>query len=132
MGILDEAKVLAEALKTAHDLTLYKQFMGLYGDIMGMMTENKELRENVEELAGKLDLKAKMAFRAPFYYQAGDDIPFCQRCFEADNKAIHLNVLHNGRWQCKECNNVYGKENGPRQQPRPPGYGSGGSGEWMR
>lgn len=134
MGILDEAKTLAEALKTAADLPLYKQFMGFYGDVMAMMAENKELRDKVDDLTGKLELKAKMEFKAPFYYQSGDEIPFCQRCFEAEHKAMHLNELNNGSWQCKECKNLYGKGDPPRRQIRHPGYGGGGGGEngWMR
>ena len=50
MGILDDTKAVASALQAAHDVPLYQKFMGLYGNIMEMMTENKELRNKVEEL----------------------------------------------------------------------------------
>jgi hypothetical protein len=40
--------------------------MGLYGDIRGMMEENRRLRDENEALMGKLETKAKMVFKEPF------------------------------------------------------------------
>jgi hypothetical protein len=134
MGILEDTKAVASALQAAHDVPLYQKFMGLYGNIMETLTENKELRDQVADLTAKLELVKKMDFRAPFYYQDGDEVPFCQRCFEHDRKGIHLVLMPDQvSYNCRVCNSIYTPRSPLRSQRRTPDYG-GNSGEpdgWM-
>jgi hypothetical protein len=59
------------------------------------------------------------------YYAAGDPVPFCPRCYEADSKRIHLFgpvPLFSSdveRWDCYTCNTAYGAKPGENFLPRP-------------
>ena len=52
-----------------------------------------------------------MQFRAPYYWQEGDGVPFCPKCWEANSLAIHLTESYKmmggmGR-RCIQCNETY-------------------------
>jgi hypothetical protein len=92
MSILDNVKSVADTVHEIKNLELYARVLGIQGDIMELLEKNKQLTADIEELQGKLDLTAKMTFKQPFYYQEGDETPFCPACWEGHKKAIHLFV----------------------------------------
>ena len=111
MGILDNAKDIAKAVEGIHNLELYQRVLALYSDIVGMVEENIKLREENRELKNSLALKATMVFKAPFYFASDDPIPYCPRCWETKQTAIHLfKYLDRSdltRWDCHDCNKSY-------------------------
>ena len=63
----------------------------------------KELRESLES-------KKSMKYAAPFYWieeESRRDGPFCQQCYDAEQKAIRLQLLENGYWKCNTCSHTY-------------------------
>jgi len=52
-------------------------------------------------------VKAKLSYKPPFYFQEGDSVPFCPRCYEKETIAVHLFAGVNRedlvRWDCPEC-----------------------------
>ena len=90
MGIVENIKDAADLAKKVGDLELYRKIVHLEGEVMDLTREKRQAEQRIEELQKQLALKAKMTFNQPFYYQEGDDVPFCPRCFEKDTQAVHV------------------------------------------
>ena len=87
MGILDNAKQVAKAVEEIHNLELYQRVLNLHSDIIELVEENNRLRAENEEVHKTLRLRKKMEFKEPFYYQEGDETPFCPSCMESNDLA---------------------------------------------
>jgi regulator of replication initiation timing len=111
MGILDNAKEVANAVHEIKNIELYGRVLSLNKDIMDLVEENRQLRAENGDLKKTLELRKLMTFKEPFYYQEGDETPFCPSCWELKNSAIHLVFQFNRedavRWDCKVCKNVF-------------------------
>jgi hypothetical protein len=111
MGILDNAKEVANAVHEIHNLELYERVLSLHSDIIGLVEENKALREKNEELAKTIALTKAMTFAEPFYHQKGDKTPYCASCWEAKKAAIHVVFAFDKseatRWDCPSCKQMY-------------------------
>lgn len=111
MGILDNAKDIANAVHEAKNLDLYARVLELNRGIMDIVEENRNLNIENEELKKKLKFSHLMSFKEPFYYQENDKTPFCPACWELKNLAIHLIFVFNNedaiRWDCKVCRNTF-------------------------
>ena len=109
MGIIENIKDAADLAKKVGDLELYRKIVHLEGEVMDLTREKRQAEQRIEELQKQLDLKAKMTFRQPFYYQDGDDVPFCPRCYEKETEAVH--VISRGAtdtyWDCPACTRIY-------------------------
>jgi len=111
MGILDNAKEVANAVHEIKNLELYEKVLTLTRGIMDMVQENRDLHAENHDLKEKFKLHEKMTFKEPFYYQDGDTTPFCPACWELKNDPIHLIFEFNRedavRWDCKVCKNTF-------------------------
>jgi regulator of replication initiation timing len=111
MGILDNAKEVANAVHEIKNIELYGRVLDLNSGIMELVEENRKLHADNEDLKKKLHLRREMIFKEPFYYQNGDQTPFCPACWELKNSAIHLIFEFNRkdaiRWDCKVCQNTF-------------------------
>ena len=79
MSILDNAKEIASALQEIDNPDLYKRVLALHSDIVGLVEENVQLRDENQELKEKIRLKDVMKFQEPFWYQEGDETPLLPR-----------------------------------------------------
>lgn len=74
---------------------------------------HEELRQRERELQEERDRRRQideLAFEAPFYWRLSEgkrDGPFCQRCRDADSKAVRLIDWKRGRWKCAACDTFY-------------------------
>jgi len=121
MGAIDNVKEVAKLVKELGNMELYRQILDLQGEIMELTQANRELRENMQKLEDKLSQVEKMTFRSPFYYTEGDDVPYCQRCWEVHKKAVHFPTpvpTNSGpMYTCPECNfRIYHPRKKPGQQ----------------
>ncbi len=111
MGVIENMKELADLIKKAGDIELYRKIVESEGEVIELTREKRRLEERVEELEKLLVLQEGMAFRAPFYFQDRDETPFCPRCWEASKRAVHLfhNFTNeeNTRWDCPDCKRMY-------------------------
>ena len=110
MSVISNAKEIADLIKKLGDVELYRKIIELEGEIIELTREKHILDERVQELSNTLKTKENMTFRQPFYYQEGDNVPFCPRCWEADNTAVHVvngGHFHAGtRHTCPSCNTI--------------------------
>ena len=111
MGIVENIKDAADLAKKVGDLELYRKIVHLEGEVMDLTREKRQAEQKIEELQKQVALKAKMAFKEPFYYQDGDAVPFCPRCYERDAQAVHLFFKFDSggeaRWDCPDCKQMY-------------------------
>jgi regulator of replication initiation timing len=111
MSILDNAKQVAKAVEEIHNLELYQRVLNLHSDIIELVEENNRLRDEVTELKQKLELRAKMKFERPFYFQEGDATPHCAGCWEVKKQAIHAvkqwEEQGETKWECPACKQGY-------------------------
>lgn len=63
MAILDTAKAVFELVQKLDNIELNKKIITLQSDIMGLMAENSQLKEQVSELRQKLSFHSGLVFR---------------------------------------------------------------------
>src|SRR5712692_9370652 len=111
MGILDNAKQVAKAVEEIHNLELYQRVLGLHSDIIELVEENNQLHGENKDLHKKLELRGKMTFKEPFYFQEGDQTPFCPACWETKDVPVHVTFTHENRDNvahvCPSCKHHY-------------------------
>lgn len=112
MGIIEKAKEIADLIKKYDNIELYRKIVELEGDIIELTRQIRSLEEKNEKLEKKLSLSKKMNYKKPYYFQEGDEVPFCPLCYERDGKPIHLVGPYpsaNGRtpYFCESCNKSF-------------------------
>ncbi len=138
MGILDNAKEVANAVHEIKNIELYGRVLDLNAGIIDLVEENRKLHAENEGLKETLKLRERMTFNEPFYYQADDKTLFCPACWESKNSAIHL-IFQADRedgvyWICKVCQNPFTAKkdrrgaNVPRSGPPPSAWGQRAAG----
>jgi hypothetical protein len=109
MSVITNVKEIADLIKKAGDIELYRKIIELEGEIIELTRKNRDLEDQVNELKDLLNTAKKMEFRKPFYWIEGDPTPLCPRCWESEKLAIHLvdlNTMGNP-WDCKKCSSRY-------------------------
>lgn len=99
-----QARELQEKLLDAEELLLKAKEQILRDD------------QRIQELEGKLRFKAKLVRQNSKYYEADENgrpisDPYCPRCWESEQKAIHLLPIEDegDRFRCANCKNFFGK-----------------------
>ena len=74
-----------------------------------------EKDEKIESLEKQIKLKDDLIYEAPYYFidnkDKGKDGPYCQKCYDADEKFIRLQGRGNDEWDCHSCGGYFqGKE----------------------
>jgi transposase-like protein len=138
MSILDNAKEVAKAVHEINNLELYQRVLNLHSDIIALVEENNRLRDENKDLTKTISLKQAMKFKKPFYYQDGDQTPYCPSCWESKTTAVHVTFGYNAeeesRWDCPSCKHMYlvRKNRGVRSTSNFEPSGGGGPNDWMR
>ena len=110
---------IVDLIKKGATVEAQEKIMELRIGALEIQEENLALKSKVKELESLLDIKQNLEYKGQVYWrylsdEAGDytirDGPFCQRCYDADQKLIRLYDLKNGWWRCKLCSNTFGKE----------------------
>jgi hypothetical protein len=105
------------------------------GEVVDLTRENRRLEDRVQELEKTLAIQKAMTFKAPLWYQEGDQTPFCPACWEKDKIAVHVAFAfdrHDAtRWDCPCCKYMFivKKANAPSDPPRH--RIAGGPNSWM-
>ena len=101
----EKAGVRAEAL------TALEQANEARAGILKLQEENRGLQE-------KLTRRVAMHWIPPAYWQKREgqpnDGPFCQQCWDSEEKAIRLQPTQDGLLVCKTCTHVFGDKSSAR------------------
>nr|WP_319396320.1 hypothetical protein [uncultured Desulfobacter sp.] len=93
----DFARLIKESSTTLKDAEVKLQLAGLISaladtkvSIADIKTELIDKNAEIDDLKKQLEMKAKFVFKKPFYFQEGDQYPFCPKCWEDRGKGIHM------------------------------------------
>jgi len=135
MSLLENMKDIADLIKKAGDVELYRRIVESEGEVVDLTREKRQLEDRVRELESQLALQKKMAFKSPFYWQEGDATPYCPTCWETKQMAVHLAFAfedsNGARWDCKSCQQRHTDRKG-RHSPPAGRVGPSGPNSWMR
>jgi hypothetical protein len=91
MGVIENAKEVAELIKQYNNIELNRKIINLEREIADLQSANRKLEDELIEAKSDLAKRAAMHYRAPYYWQDGDETPFCAKCWEGkDNLPVHL------------------------------------------
>lgn len=108
MAILDTAKDIYDLAKKGLTIELQEKIMSLREEALELQEENLQLRQRLMEFEEMARTKSAVTFDAQsgFYYKDGQG-PFCQVCYDADQKLCRVVSLTNtspGYPFSKRCN----------------------------
>ena len=106
-------KDIAELINKGVSQEAQEKIMELREAAIELQEENLVLREKVSKLEEQLNKSRNLNLVGGIYWLAGDLTPFCQICYDKDQKLIHLqNARKNWRrdWRCPVCVCLYGNE----------------------
>ncbi|KAF5059752.1 hypothetical protein DSECCO2_332840 [anaerobic digester metagenome] len=108
----DIAKYMKDRSKK--DPELFEMVAELQSIIMDMVATNAELTEMVHKLEAKIQLQKTLRFdiNTETYWRGKNDGPYCQKCYDKDQKLIRLRNHDAPRWACTTCNSFYFKPRG--------------------
>lgn len=118
MGIIENAKDIADIIKKAGDIELYRKIVELEGEIIDLTREKRSLEEIISEkdkeiqrIKDALELKPKLIKQYDAYYQINDKgeatgEPYCMHCWEVNHKAIYL-FSSGPNNRCHSCQTGY-------------------------
>src|SRR5688572_2473950 len=99
---------IVDLLKKGLTVEAQEKIMELREAALEYQNENLALKGNVKELQDALSLRDSLEWQKPYYVKkASHDEKFCQRCYDADRKAVRLQELEPGYWRCQECETDY-------------------------
>jgi hypothetical protein len=101
MGVVENMKDVADLIKKFGDIELNRRILKLEEEVMDLSRDRRRAEEKIEELELALKFKQDLRFSTPFYWLAGDRVPYCPVCWEDKKKAIHIVYNHTnnaGEW----------------------------------
>ena len=108
MGVLENLKDVADLVKKAGEIELYKKISAAEDEVRELTREKRRLEDKVEELERAFRFQQEVVFKAPFYYlKEGDQTPYCPRCLEKDKHPIHLVLKPTGQHICPDCDKSF-------------------------
>jgi hypothetical protein len=127
-------KEVADVIKKAGDIELYRKIIEAEGEIIELTRKNRHLEEEVQQLKEKLALRGAMQFKEPFYYQKGDQTPYCPACWETKQAAVHVTLIYDEpietRWDCPHCKQMYLIKNKSQRNLGVPGLYGPPTSDW--
>lgn len=109
-----EFKDISDLIKQGMQVEAIEKLLDLREMMADIRDENLALKDRLQALEKSLEDKSQLTYEPPFYWMVDGgkkDGPFCQKCFDADDKRIRLQGNSSSdRWNCRVCTSIY---NGP-------------------
>jgi len=121
LGSIKTATDIARLIKDS-DLSLEKAETKLkLADLIGALADAKlevvgvqqtlaEAEDRIRTLEAQLKTKEQVRWNEPSYWldtDAGQDGPFCQKCYDTESKLVRLQGNGEGWYECKSCKSNY-------------------------
>ena len=82
-------------------------FLDLKERVLDLREENEQLRQQLKAATEKQQLASEVYRNGPFVYRKGDADPCCSKCWDSDQKLIHLTRTRNFQPLCPACKNYF-------------------------
>jgi hypothetical protein len=114
-GGLLQAKIDSDSKKKVNEVldklgTVQDTLFYIREELLKLQDDKQALKKTISELEEKLSIKSKLVYEKPSYWMQENDSrigPFCQRCYDAEQKLIRLQGGKNDSWKCMQCNSKY-------------------------
>lgn len=107
MSIIDNIKSITTTIRQIDNIELYRRILDLQAEIMNVVSENQELRQENSSLSEKLVTKQAITFDNSAYWTRIDDKrdgPYCTRCWDLEKNLIRLHPCGNpAMYDCPNC-----------------------------
>lgn len=101
---------IVDLIKKGATVEAQEKIMELRESVINAQEEIQNLRSQVEELKTQLSVKAQVQYEKPYYWEMkGEqrDGPYCQVCYDKDQKLIRLQETRQGLWHCGCCKKYF-------------------------
>jgi hypothetical protein len=135
LGIIDNAKEVADLIKKIGDQELYRRIVDLQGEVVelsGRVVTLSQLlltsEQKIAELDALLNIRGKMQRLGSFYFLVDDPDGHCPKCWEVDHRMVHVVSMRHDKmgiqWTCPQCRTAYrGSPKREHQHAPPPSEG---------
>jgi len=110
VSAVENVKEIADLIKKFNDIELNRRILNLENEVLDLSREKRRADEKIEELERTLKLRKELYFFEPFYWNKGDQTPFCPSCWETKTTAVHVTFGHDNDddsvWRCPSCNHM--------------------------
>jgi len=79
-------------------------------EIAGIQSELMEKDNIISSLNEQLSIKENVVWEKPYYWlvdQDDRDGPFCQRCYDVEQRLVRLQGSGKNGWSCRSCKSSY-------------------------
>lgn len=119
MGVYEAVKDAAALAQEVGRMDLYRELLDGMKVTLDQQKKIQELEARNAELERALAFQNTLVFRDDRYWSvtdAGDDGPYCSRCWDMEAKAIRLHKGVNYSQQCPQCGSVAHSSSSLRRQ----------------
>jgi hypothetical protein len=67
MGLIDEMKDIADLVKKAGDIDLYRRIVNLEGEVIDLTPDKRRAEGKIEQLERALQFQGELKFRTPYF-----------------------------------------------------------------
>ena len=111
---LENVRSILEIAQKFGDLELKRRIVDLEDQVAELARERRRLEELSEEQRRQLEIRAKTSFKNPYWYEDGDEVPLCPKCYESSGYKLRIHLTHppepwNGgmRRHCATCGEYF-------------------------
>ena len=111
---IDLAKIVKGAADDLRNVELNLKIVDLMSSLVEIKFELIEKDEKISQLEKKLKIENEMIYEKPYYFLIRNekrDGPYCQLCYDNDNKLIRLQGGGIDYWDCRCCKRKYRDSN---------------------
>lgn len=112
-NIIENAKEIAGLIKKYNDQELYEKIVDLREQILELRNGNITSAKRIQELEESENIRKKLVWDPPYYWSNhnGQYGPYCQVCWDKDEKLVRLHDRKNDFWKCLVCKNSFQGKN---------------------
>jgi hypothetical protein len=108
MSIIDDAKSIVGIIRKTDNVELQQKILDLQGQILQLVEDNMNLKEEVRGLNERTRIKETLTFRNDAYWipraENAEDGPYCSKCWDSEGKLIRQHSMRNPSFhECPEC-----------------------------
>ena len=106
MSIIDNIKNIADVVRKAGSIDLYRQILDLQQEALELVEENPRLKNEINKLIKNAEIDKELIFKDNYYYNKGEDGqegPYCSNCWDNERKLIRVHTIYGMDFEYYQC-----------------------------